>query len=83
MLFGHSMSISQQLNTIYDITVHENKIYVALNLMKDLDVIDSLSDSHDDCTSQTFNVDIVCDQDVKQVMNTRANYLTCREIVFI
>jgi len=32
MLFRHSMNIAQQLITIYNITVHENKIYVALSV---------------------------------------------------
>ena len=33
MLFRHSMSIAQQLISIYNTTMHKNKINVALNLM--------------------------------------------------
>ena len=37
MFFRHSMNITQQLMPIYNITVHENKLYVALNVAKDGD----------------------------------------------
>ena len=34
MLFRYSMSITQQLMPIYNITVHKNKTNVALNVVK-------------------------------------------------
>ena len=34
MLFWQTMSIAQQLMPIYIITVHEKKIFVALNIAK-------------------------------------------------
>ena len=36
MLFRYSMSITQQLMPIYNITVHKNKTNVALNVAKNV-----------------------------------------------
>ena len=41
MLFQHSMSITQQLMPIYNITVHKNLSIVALNVAKLLVLLDT------------------------------------------